>query len=422
MPDDEIELEIMEETSHRHGFIEGLASEGDPDCITEYSPVAYDVRGQRKPTADPNIISDAVVAEKMQYTFSSVSYYNFLLTAYVIQKFIKTQKHISIISIGTGEFEYGHNRFEEVLIKGSIAFEYEDFLVVYQVDSQGLMSTLRMSASINKLVKTLKHELKWNNPLRGKFVQILDVNGTHYPVIKKTPNISFDQVILNAQLKSDIYDNTIYQLKYLEDNNGVIFYGKPGVGKSHICGAITNEANKDGYTVCYLTTQTDYSMLNEFIKNFIAPCILIFEDIDSFAESRLSSSSHSLADFLQFINGIGDRDERIIFIATTNYLEKLDEAISNRPMRFNRKFEFNFPDKTEISQLIELYFSKETAEKYAHLCTDIQFSGAHIKEIKRTAKLRAKKKSVSIDEVFQESFELVKKNFSTELKPFGFNK
>jgi len=408
MPNDEPELVVN--PSQRHGFLEGLASEGDSDCRRSYPPVAYDARGQRKPTADYEVICDEVVAEKLQYTFSSISYYNFLLTAYVIQKFIKTQKHINIISMGTGEFEYDHDRFEEVLIKGSIAFEYESFLVVYQVDSQGLMSTLRMSASVNKLVKTLKHELKWNNPLRGKFVQILDVNGTHYPVLKKTPNISFSQVILNEQLKSDIYDNTIYQLKHLEDNNGVIFYGKPGVGKSHICGAITNEANKDGYTVCYLTTQTDYSMLNEFIENFIAPCILIFEDIDSFAESRLSNSSHSLADFLQFINGIGEREERIIFIATTNYLEKLDEAISNRPMRFNRKFEFKFPDKTEIFQLVELYFNKEIAEEYAHLCYDIQFSGAHIKEIQRTARLQSKKKSLPLNEVF------------TELKPFGFSK
>src|SRR3989344_4745930 len=130
--------------------------------------------------------------------------------------------------------------------------------------------------------------------------------------MKAIPSITFDDVIIDEKLKEDIYDNTIFQLENLDENNGVIFYGEPGVGKSLICSAIANECTKKGNTVCYLSTEADYTMLNEFLESFVSPCILVFEDIDAFGRSRDGvPSSSTLSDFLQFINGISEKEERI---------------------------------------------------------------------------------------------------------------
>lgn len=172
-----------------------------------------------------------------------------------------------------------------------------------------------------------------------------------------------------------------------------------------------------------MTTYVSYSLLNEFIEEFISPCIVIFEDIDSFAESRQAVNNSQIADFLQFINGIGDRTDKIVFVATTNHLDKLDAAVANRPVRFNRKFEFKFPNAEDLKKLVELYFDADIAEKYYDLYSKKvgTFYGAHIKETQRTARLLARKRKMEIKDVFEDAFKLVEANFSPTLKKIGFN-
>ena len=282
------------------------------------------------------------------------------------------------------------------------------------------INVLKSDTDVTEIVSLLKNKIRHENPLKAKLFQIKLGRDGFYPLIKAIPTITFDSVILDDKMKEDIYDNTIFQLEYLEENNGVIFHGDPGVGKSWICSAIAREATDKGYTVAYLSTQVDYTMLNEFIEEFISPCILIFEDIDAFGESRENQNSGVLSDFLQFINGITEKEERIIFIATTNYLDRLDKAIANRPVRFNRKFEFKYPSDSQLDKLVELYFDEDIANNHSDACYNKKFSGSHIKEVQRTANLLSKKRSQDISDVFVESVELVAENFSPKLNPMGF--
>ncbi len=360
--------------------------------------------------------------EKKQYTFSSNSYPHFLITCFVIQEFIKENVSLNIIKEGTSEYVYQYNKKKEVLTDGIETFSYKDNIYAYKVDSRNYSNVIKGIEDITELIDELKYRIKWKNPLKGQFIQIIETNNGFSPIIKKIPTTKFTDVIMDDALKEGIYDNTIFQLKELDSSNGIILHGEPGVGKSHICSAIAQEATALNITVCYLTTNTDYSMLNGFIEDFISPCILIFEDIDSFAESRESSTStNTLADFLQFVNGIGEREDKIIFIATTNYLEKLDKALANRPVRFNRKFKIEFPDEHGIHALLELYFDKAIADKYTSHCINKQFSGAHIKELQRTVKLLSIKYNKSTKDVMLDGIQLIKENFSTSLSTFGFN-
>jgi SpoVK/Ycf46/Vps4 family AAA+-type ATPase len=111
----------------------------------------------------------------------------------------------------------------------------------------------------------------------------------------------------------------------------------------------------------------------------------------------------------------------MIFIATTNYLDRLDKAIANRPVRFNRKFEFKYPSDSELDRLVKLYFNDDISEKFSVLCYNKEFSGSHIKEVQRTVNLLSKKRNQTTLEVFEESVQLVHDNFSPKLNPMGFN-
>lgn len=361
------------------------------------------------------------ITAKTQYTFSSKGPFSFYTTSYVLQEFILQQRHLLTHSKFTNEYEYDYKKYKEIIMHGNVVFEWEGNLYNMYIDSDNFVHVLKSNVEVTKLVYLLKEKIRYNNPLRGKLFQIKQSNEGFFPIMKPIPKITFNDVIMDEKLKEDIYDNTIFQLENLNENNGIILYGEPGVGKSLICSAIANECTNKGNTVCYLSTEVDYTMLNEFLESFVSPCILIFEDIDAFGQSRDGSSNFGvLSDFLQFVNGITEKEERIIFIATTNYLDRLDKAISNRPVRFNRKFKFEYPNDEEITKLVELYFDKNIADSFSTVCYNKNFSGAHIKEIQRTSNLLAKKRNQDIQDVFKESVNLVAENFSPKLTQIGF--
>lgn len=72
----------------------------------------------------------------------------------------------------------------------------------------------------------------------------------------------------------------------------------------------------------------------------MAPCLLIFEDLDSMVTNKVRSY------FLNEVDGI-EGNEGILMIGSTNHLDRLDPAIASRPSRFDRKYHFQVPDEHE---------------------------------------------------------------------------
>lgn len=113
-----------------------------------------------------------------------------------------------------------------------------------------------------------------------------------------------------------------------------------------------------------------------------SPCILIFEDLDSIINDRVRSY------FLNEVDGLADNDG-ILMIGTTNHFDRLDPGLSNRPSRFDRKYNFPNPNKDERRQYAEYWqnklkdqddidFPDELVNKFADK-TD-EFSFAFMKE------------------------------------------
>lgn len=83
-----------------------------------------------------------------------------------------------------------------------------------------------------------------------------------------------------------------------------------------------------------------------------APCILVLEDLDAMVVPKVRSF------FLNELDGLA-ANAGILTIATTNHPERIDDAIVNRPSRFDVKYNFALPD-------IELRkaFAKKWIEKF----------------------------------------------------------
>jgi len=359
------------------------------------------------------------ISKKTSFSVAAtqLTYY---LKCLIVSEIIKKEDYMEIGEVKETSFKVNETDHKNIWIEGSIAFIWNNSLYFAGFNPYDDVITISNKTDIEQLKEYIEKEIKENNIYKNKLIYYSD-NPTRTD-IRVPVNVNFDNIILDNNIKRDIYDNTIYYINNIEKSNGIILYGDPGTGKSLICSAIAGKAIEEKHSVIYLTNNVRFDLLQQFIEELIGNCIVIFEDIDSIATSRELEIGSGISDFLQFLNGISDSPANIIFIATTNYLDRLDKAVANRPVRFNRKYKIELPSNDQIVKLVELYFDKDIKDLFAEKCFNLSFTGAHIKEIKRTADLKiSKNKKLTYKDVFLESLKTVKENFIITLNNFGFS-
>lgn len=91
---------------------------------------------------------------------------------------------------------------------------------------------------------------------------------------------------------------------------------------------------------------------NVFQKaRYMAPCMLILEDIDTIVTENTRSY------FFNEVDGLENNDG-IFMVASTNHLDKLDPGLSKRPSRFDRKYLFPLPSEEERIMYCEYWRQK----------------------------------------------------------------
>jgi chromosomal replication initiation ATPase DnaA len=126
---------------------------------------------------------------------------------------------------------------------------------------------------------------------------------------------------------------------------GILMYGEPGCGKSGIIQLISQQIiEKDGIVI-NVKDEEDVERFTSFIATFRQvepnrPLIVLLEDIDSLA----GEGRHQTARLLNILDGV-KQIEGVVYIATTNYPEKLQERITNRPSRFDRRYKVELPNE-----------------------------------------------------------------------------
>lgn len=121
--------------------------------------------------------------------------------------------------------------------------------------------------------------------------------------------------------------------------SGIMIYGPPGSGKSCSIKIVSKKLVERGGTVFYASGHP--GTVNAFLADFSRveqnrKCIVIFEDIDSLIQMYGESSYLEMLDSAKTINNV-------LFIATTNYPDRLDPRIYNRPGRFSHVVKIGLP-------------------------------------------------------------------------------
>ncbi len=155
---------------------------------------------------------------------------------------------------------------------------------------------------------------------------------------------------------------------------GILLYGDPGAGKSGIIQLCTKHLiEKMNGIVINLTNGDQIELYSKFISSLRTvepnrPLIVILEDIDGIAGEGTWSTSM----LLNLLDGVKQIDN-VVYIATTNYPEKLEERITNRPSRFDRRYKVELPN----DEIREAYIR--------HKLTDEDIKNVDITEwVKRT--------------------------------------
>ncbi|MBF0500378.1 MAG: AAA family ATPase [Candidatus Riflebacteria bacterium] len=195
--------------------------------------------------------------------------------------------------------------------------------------------------------------------------------------------ISLDKDIAGyAGVKKRIQDNILdllrratqtsdeKQIKRLESiiPRGMIFHGPPGTGKTLFAKGIAEALNAAYYIISGPELKSKWVGEGEAnIRRLFArarataPSVIVFDELDSIAGARTgnlgdgaSQASHSMVNqLLTEMDGFR-KEQLVLVIGTTNFVQSLDPAFL-RPGRFEEQIEIPYPDWDDRLAILDLY-------------------------------------------------------------------
>lgn len=202
--------------------------------------------------------------------------------------------------------------------------------------------------------KTLHMELPKDKERGLPLVMLSEPTKSYEEIILSYENQRIISRILLEQNRKDILSS--YGLKPL---NKIVFYGKPGTGKTLAAEVIAKElelplvtVRLDSVVSSFLgETSANLGKVFSFIN--ASKFVVLFDEFDGLAKERSSDSEHGelkrvVNAFLQLMDSYkGDS----ILIAATNHEKLLDEAVWRR---FDEVLLFKCPTQPQIKKLLKL--------------------------------------------------------------------
>jgi transitional endoplasmic reticulum ATPase len=216
------------------------------------------------------------------------------------------------------------------------------------------------------------------------------------------PAVSFKDVGGMDGLKDEIRMKIIHPLNHPEFykaygkaiGGGILMYGPPGCGKTHLARATAGEI-KAGFLAVGIHEVLDMWIgqsernLHELFDQArrSAPCVLFFDEVDALGASRSdmrqSAGRQLINQFLSELDGVQSSNEGVLVLAATNAPWHLDSAF-RRPGRFDRILFVPPPDAGARASILRVLLrGKPSGEiDFDHLAKKSdQFSGADLKAV-----------------------------------------
>ena len=216
------------------------------------------------------------------------------------------------------------------------------------------------------------------------------------------PKINFGHVGGMEKVKEEIRLKIIHPLNHAElyqaygkpIGGGILMYGPPGCGKTHLARATAGEI-KAGFISVGINDVLDmwignsernlHGLFEEARSH--KPCVLFFDEVDALGASRTDMRHHAgrqlINQFLADMDGVKSSNDGVLILAATNAPWHLDSAF-RRPGRFDRVLFVPPPDAAARASIIRLLCQGKPAEEidFDQLGRKTEgFSGADLKAV-----------------------------------------
>ena len=263
-----------------------------------------------------------------------------------------------------------------IRLKGQRGVEVYQFLLSSR--AQGLTAQ-RLTAETEALLRAVG---MWSNTLHDElYVFDMGMWQKNKELWKSTEAATWDDVVLDPATKQGLIEDIegffdsreLYAELQVPWKRGIILHGLPGNGKTASIKAVISRLRKrgQGTDVDENSIAQDSPIPSLYVKSFedqcqgpqyaiyrifsrarrMAPCLLVFEDLDSLLTKRTRSY------FLNEVDGL-EANDGILMVGSTNHLDNLDPAIRDRPSRFDRKYYYPLPGPAERASYTRYWKAK----------------------------------------------------------------
>jgi len=153
---------------------------------------------------------------------------------------------------------------------------------------------------------------------------------------------------------------------------GVLLYGPPGCGKTHVARATAGELRssflwiglEDVLSMWFGESEQNLHELFEQARRS-APCVVFFDEVDALgarrSDMRSSPGRHLINQFLAELDGVAAENEGVLFLAATNAPWHVDDAF-RRPGRFDRVVFGPPPDREARREILRIHLEGRLKE------------------------------------------------------------
>lgn len=213
----------------------------------------------------------------------------------------------------------------------------------------------------------------------------------------------------------------IYEAYGKKIGGGIMLYGPPGCGKTHIARATAGEMGAKFYVVALnevlgqYVGQTEKAIAQIFeVARSTSPSVIFVDEVDALGSKRSDIQSASIrwmvSQFLTELDGVVSRNDKVMVLGATNAPWSVDSAL-RRPGRFDRVLFVPPPDQSARAEILKLHSRKRkihSSVDFAALAKQTEyFSGADLANLVERASERALAdalKSGNLREVTQQDF------------------
>lgn len=271
------------------------------------------------------------------------------------------------------------------------------FVITLEDGMEVIIRLLRLSSSVEWTVfcKNSMDHSKWDKMFRKATKEynqyknsVFDQEGNFIEL----PSVTFEDIFLDKSIRDSVQTNIVDYVNPLKiemkkkngipTRRGVIFTGAPGTGKTFLSRVLANTLNTTFMIVTNLEGLKELKGIFKFMSQF-EHAVLLFEDIDIYVQHR-SLGSGLLPTMLNALDGI-EVNNHLIVLCTTNNVEAFDNALKDRPGRFDLILPFNTPSKELKKTMLQGFCKGKNVSEvdFGKVVERVpmQYTGAHLKEL-----------------------------------------